>query len=139
MMGRNAPDPQGPPNVALAFRPRLGAMFRLPRPPIRRRAHEDHAMYRRRIWSQPEETEADRQTTSLAAMAVILALIVIGLFLVHTLRTATAIEDCLLAGRRNCDKLVTPSSASPGPSGASIGGPNGGLSVGPNGTPNGTH
>ncbi len=74
-------------------------------------------MYRRRIWSQPEDAEADRQTASLAAMAVILALIVIGLFLVHTLRTSAAIEDCLLAGRRNCDKLVTPSSAEPGPNG----------------------
>ncbi len=74
-------------------------------------------MYRRRIWSQPEDAEADRQTASLAAMAVILALIVIGLFLVHTLRTSAAIEDCLLAGRRNCDKLVTSSSAEPGPNG----------------------
>ena len=72
-------------------------------------------MFQRRIESRPEEPEADRQTASLAAMAVILALIVIGLFLVHTLRRSTAIEDCLMAGRRNCDKLVAPSSSAPGP------------------------
>lgn len=74
-------------------------------------------MYRHPIWSRPEEAEADRQTASLAATAVILTLIVIGLFLVHTLRSSTAIEDCLLAGRRNCDMLVTSPSTAPGPTG----------------------
>ncbi len=71
-------------------------------------------MYRHRTWSQPDDDEANRQTASLAAMAVILALIVAGLFLVQTLRTSTAIEDCLLAGRRNCDKLVTSTATAPG-------------------------
>jgi len=50
--------------------------------------------------------EADRQTASLAAVAIILALLTVGLFLVHTLRHSTAVEDCLLAGRRNCDAVV---------------------------------
>lgn len=54
-----------------------------------------------------DRREADRQTASLAGVAVILFLLVGGLFLVHQLRTASLIQDCLLAGRRNCDLLVT--------------------------------
>jgi hypothetical protein len=33
-------------------------------------------------------------------------LLIGGLFLVRQLRTASKIEDCLLAGRRNCDAMV---------------------------------
>jgi hypothetical protein len=39
-------------------------------------------------------------------VAVILTLLAIGLFLVHTLRHAARVEDCLLAGRRNCDAVA---------------------------------
>jgi hypothetical protein len=56
---------------------------------------------------QEQEAEANRQTASLAAVAVILALLAVGLFLIHTLQITSAVEDCLMAGRRNCDKLVT--------------------------------
>jgi hypothetical protein len=38
---------------------------------------------------------------------VILLLLVGGLFLVQQLRSASMIQDCLMAGRRNCDVLVT--------------------------------
>jgi hypothetical protein len=54
-----------------------------------------------------EEKEANRQTASLAGVAVTLLLLVIGLFLVHTLAAESKVEDCLLSGRRNCDLLVT--------------------------------
>ncbi|MSP30208.1 MAG: hypothetical protein EXR09_07125 [Acetobacteraceae bacterium] len=50
--------------------------------------------------------DASRQTGSLAALAFALALVVIGLFLVQTLRRGAQIEDCLLAGRINCDRLL---------------------------------
>lgn len=50
--------------------------------------------------------EADRQTRSLAAIAVILALLTVGLFLVHTLRHAARVEDCLMANRRDCDAVA---------------------------------
>ncbi len=52
--------------------------------------------------------EANRQTASLAAIAVILALLTGGLFLVHTLRVASAVEDCLMANRRDCDSVARP-------------------------------
>jgi hypothetical protein len=65
-------------------------------------------MYTRRPWQQQKDdrAEADRQTTSLAAFAVVLLLLVAGLFLVHELRSKASIEDCLMAGRRNCDRLI---------------------------------
>ena len=60
-------------------------------------------------WTDPLKRDEDgaRQTRSLAALAVILALLVIGLLLAHVLRRGSAVEDCLMAGRINCDRLVT--------------------------------
>ena len=52
------------------------------------------------------QQEADRQTKALAALALIVALAVIALFVVQHLRRQAQIEDCLLAGRSNCDALL---------------------------------
>jgi hypothetical protein len=59
-------------------------------------------------WQHPTDPheEAARQTASLAAIAVILLLLAAGLFLVHTLRHSSLVEDCLMAGRRNCDAVA---------------------------------
>jgi hypothetical protein len=54
-----------------------------------------------------EQDEADRQTASLAGLAVALLLVAVGLFLIRTLHEKTAVEDCLLAGSRNCDAVLT--------------------------------
>jgi hypothetical protein len=51
---------------------------------------------------------AARQTAGLVGIVITLLLLVIGLFLVQQLRASAAVEDCLMAGRRNCDLLVTP-------------------------------
>ncbi len=53
-------------------------------------------------WKAEQEQDLDRQTASLAAVAVTLLLLVIGLYLVHELHNTTVIEDCLLSGRTNC-------------------------------------
>jgi hypothetical protein len=65
-------------------------------------------LYRHHHWQEegPNQQAAERQTASLAAVVVILVLLIGGLFLVQQLRTAARIEDCLLAGRTNCDTLV---------------------------------
>ncbi len=57
----------------------------------------------------PGETDQDganRQTASLAGMAIALLLVVAGLFLIHRLHAETMVEDCLMAGRLNCDKVL---------------------------------
>lgn len=56
---------------------------------------------------EDDEEAANRQTSSLAGLAVALLLVVVGLFLIRTLHEKTAVEDCLLSGRRNCDAVVT--------------------------------
>ncbi len=56
-----------------------------------------------------DQEGANRQTASLAGMAVALLLVVVGLFLIHQLHTKTLVEDCLLAGRGNCDKVLATS------------------------------
>jgi phosphate starvation-inducible membrane PsiE len=60
----------------------------------------------RLLFAEDDQEEADRQTTSLAGLAVALLLVVIGLFLVRTLQVKSVIEDCLLSGRSNCDAVV---------------------------------
>jgi hypothetical protein len=65
-------------------------------------------MQQERPWIVEEEnTAADRQTASLAGVAITLLLLVLGLFLVRELHAKGMIEDCLMAGRINCDQLVT--------------------------------
>jgi hypothetical protein len=49
-----------------------------------------------------QQAEADRQTASLAGLAVAVLLVVVGLFLVQELRAESMIEDCLLAGQTQC-------------------------------------
>jgi hypothetical protein len=58
------------------------------------------------LTDQEMRDDADRQTAGLAGVAIILVLLVAGLFLVHTLYNKSKIEDCLMAGRLNCDPLV---------------------------------
>lgn len=53
------------------------------------------------------ETAADRQTASLAALAVTLGLVVGGLYLVQTLRSAAAVQDCLMTGQRFCSVIAS--------------------------------
>ena len=55
---------------------------------------------------EDEAGEEDRVTLSLAGLALALLLVVAGLFLVTHLRDKTVIEDCLLAGRVNCDAAL---------------------------------
>ena len=61
----------------------------------------------RLLFAEDDQEDADRQTASLAGLAVTLLLVVIGLFLVRVLHDKGAVEDCLLAGRHNCDAVVT--------------------------------
>ena len=63
-------------------------------------------MQHQHVWPTEDEEEANRQTASLAGVAVTLLLLAVGLFLVRELHANSAIEDCLMAGRTNCDWLV---------------------------------
>jgi hypothetical protein len=55
---------------------------------------------------QAERDEDDvRFTKSLAGLAVALALMTFGLYLLDALATEARLEDCLLAGRNNCERV----------------------------------
>jgi len=60
----------------------------------------------RLLFSDEDATDSDRQTASLAGMAVTLLIVVVCLFLLQELHKKAAIEDCLLSGRNNCDMVV---------------------------------
>ncbi len=69
-------------------------------------------MRQARPWQDEREDEwraADRQTASLAGLAVALLVIVVGLFLVHRLHREGVLEDCLMTGRGNCAPIETAS------------------------------
>ena len=55
-------------------------------------------------WVTPEDEQAgaNRQTASLAALAVVLMLIVVSLLLVRELRSQAEIQDCVMSGSTNC-------------------------------------
>jgi hypothetical protein len=53
-----------------------------------------------------DREDADRRTSGLAAIVVVLLLLIGGLLLTQTLRKKSQLEDCLMAGRRDCDALV---------------------------------
>jgi hypothetical protein len=55
---------------------------------------------------EDDQAEQNRLTLSLAGLAVALALVIIGLSLFTHLRDKARIEDCLLAGRLNCDAVL---------------------------------
>lgn len=64
-------------------------------------------MHRHHHWlEEPDDKAAQRQTASLLGIVIILLLLVGGLFLVKRLSQVALVEDCLLAGRQNCDVLV---------------------------------
>ena len=62
-----------------------------------------------RRWTDIEDDQAgaNRQTSSLAALAVLLFLVVVGLGLIRELRYKATVEDCLLSGRTNCSEAVS--------------------------------
>lgn len=51
------------------------------------------------------QEENDRFTASLAGLAIALFLIVIGLDVAERLTAESKLEDCLLQGRTNCERL----------------------------------
>ena len=53
-----------------------------------------------------DREEADRRTAGLAAIVVVLLLLIGGLMLAKSLHRKSQLEDCLMAGRRDCDQLI---------------------------------
>jgi hypothetical protein len=53
-----------------------------------------------------DREDADRRTAGLAAIVVVLLLLIGGLMLAKTLHRKSQLEDCLMAGRRDCDAMI---------------------------------
>ena len=60
------------------------------------------------VWQDDRDVDDDseRQTKALAGLALILALALVGCYLVIHLRAVAHLEDCLLAQHANCDSLT---------------------------------
>lgn len=55
-----------------------------------------------------DEQDAARRTAALMGFVVILVLAIAGVVLVRELRNNANLEDCLMAGRRNCAPIEIP-------------------------------
>lgn len=55
-----------------------------------------------------EQDEAERRTAALMGFVVILVLAIAAIVLVRELAKNAKLEDCLMAGRRNCAPIETP-------------------------------
>ncbi len=64
--------------------------------------------YSKRRFAEDDQTESNRVTSSLAGLALMLLLVNGGLVLVRHLHQTARVEDCLLAGRINCDAVLAP-------------------------------
>ncbi len=62
-----------------------------------------HMHHHARGWQDTAELDAQRRTESLAAMAVTLLLVVVGLYLVNVLRAEANFQDCVLSGQSACE------------------------------------
>ena len=45
----------------------------------------------------------ENRTPAMAGLAIVVVLLVVGLWLTHELRTASKMQDCLMSGRTNCN------------------------------------
>ena len=50
----------------------------------------------------------DSRRPALIGLAIVLALVVAGYFLMTALRQNASLEDCLMSGRRNCAPIEAP-------------------------------
>jgi hypothetical protein len=55
-----------------------------------------------------DDGEADSRRAALVGLIVIALLVVAALYLVQALHHKSQLEDCLMAGRRNCAPIETP-------------------------------
>ena len=60
----------------------------------------------RLVFNNHDAEDRNRQTMSLAGLAVTLLVLVVCVWLTKQLQVKSAIENCLMAGRSNCDILV---------------------------------
>jgi hypothetical protein len=65
-------------------------------------------MYRHHQWQHDDADDkiAQRQTGGLVGLAIVLLLLVGGLFLVQQLQASALFQNCVMSGRRNCDVMV---------------------------------
>ena len=53
------------------------------------------------------DEQEGRVTSSLAGLAFVLVLVIVGLLLVRVLKKQSELEDCLMSGRTNCAPIET--------------------------------
>lgn len=55
---------------------------------------------------EDDDMAEDRVTRSLAGLALAVALLVACLFVLRGLQEKSRVEDCIMSGRLNCDRVV---------------------------------
>ena len=68
------------------------------------------SQYEKEEYLEPndEELEVAARNKKVIVLGVMAALVVLGIYLVDKLRTASQLQDCLMTRATNCDDLVEP-------------------------------
>ena len=67
--------------------------------------------------ARERDIEDDRFTASLAGLAMAVLLSLVALFVIDRLAVISKLEDCLLQGRKNCQRIeLSPGRGAPPPS-----------------------
>jgi len=65
------------------------------------------------LMPQADPPPPDPRRAGVISLLIIAALVLGGLFLVHLLRDASQLQDCILSGRTNCAPIEVPQDSSP--------------------------
>ena len=68
------------------------------------------SQYEKEEYLEPndDELEAAARNKKLIVLGVMAALVILGIFLVDKLRTASLLQDCLMSRATNCNDMVEP-------------------------------
>lgn len=68
------------------------------------------SQYEKEEYLEPndEELEAAARNKKVIVLGVMAALVILGIYLVDKLRTASQLQDCLMTRATNCDDLIEP-------------------------------
>jgi hypothetical protein len=69
----------------------------------------DHAAALQYQNAMPDDDKANEtQRGALIAAAAVVVLMIVGLFLAHSLSASSRLQDCLMSGRTNCAPIQSP-------------------------------
>ena len=62
----------------------------------------------RKVLKMDDPEQGGSRRTTLVGLAIVVVLLVVGVWLSHQLSASSKLQDCLMSGRTNCNTIETP-------------------------------